>query len=69
MLLQVGDDRFFSARIDAPINLNNPLVVLARRLLPWDQIEASLAAKFGRRAQSGVGLNLPPPPAPLPRAH
>jgi IS5 family transposase len=43
---------FFRARIDAMINLNDPLAVLARRL-PWDQIEASLAVKFERQARSG----------------
>ena len=38
---------FFRARIDAMINLNDPLAVLATRL-PWDQIEAAVAAKFER---------------------
>ena len=43
---------FFRARIDAMINLNDPLAVLAIRL-PWAQIEASLAAKFERRMRAG----------------
>ena len=43
---------FFRARIDAMINLSDPLAVLATRL-PWDQIEASLAAKFERQARAG----------------
>lgn len=43
---------FFRARIDAMINLSDPLVVLATRL-PWAQIEASLAAKFERQERAG----------------
>lgn len=43
---------FFRSRIDAMINLNDPLAVLATRL-PWDQIEASLAAKFERQERTG----------------
>ena len=43
---------FFRARIDAMINLSDPLAVLARRLA-WDQIEAALAAKFERRERAG----------------
>ena len=46
---------FFRARIDAMINLNDPLAVLARRL-PWDQIEASVAAKFERQVREGQVL-------------
>jgi IS5 family transposase len=46
---------FFRARIDAMINLNDPLAVLARRL-PWDQLEASVAAKFERQAREGQVL-------------
>ena len=46
---------FFRARIDAMINLSDPLAVLARRL-PWDQIEASLAAKFEREERAGQVL-------------
>jgi len=42
---------FFRARIDAMINLNDPLAVLAQRL-PWAQIEASLAAKFERQERA-----------------
>ena len=43
---------FFRARIDAMINLNDPLAVLAKRL-PWDQIEATLAVKFERQERAG----------------
>ena len=43
---------FFRARIDAMINLSDPLAVLATRL-PWAQIEAALAAKFEREERAG----------------
>ena len=43
---------FFRSRIDVMINLNDPLAVLATRL-PWDQIEASVAAKFERQDRAG----------------
>ena len=44
---------FFRSRIDAMINLNDPLAVLATRL-PWAQLEAVIAAKFARQARSGA---------------
>ena len=43
---------FFRSRIDAMINLNDLLAVLATRL-PWNQIEAAVAAKFEHHAYSG----------------
>lgn len=43
---------FFRSRIDAMINLSDPLAVLAPRL-PWDQIEASVAAKFECQDRAG----------------
>lgn len=43
---------FFRSRIDAMINLSDPLAVLAARL-PWSQIEAAIAAKFERQNRSG----------------
>jgi len=43
---------FFHARIDAMINLSDPLAVLARRL-PWDQIKAATLAKFEREDRPG----------------
>ena len=46
---------FFRSRIDAMINLNDPLAVLAGRL-PWEQIEASIAAKFTRQERAGQVL-------------
>ena len=44
---------FFRSRIDAMINLNDPLAVLATRL-PWAQLEAAIAAKFARQARAGT---------------
>ena len=43
---------FFRSRIDAMINLNDPLAVLASRL-PWSQIEAAVAAKFEHQHRAG----------------
>jgi IS5 family transposase len=43
---------FFRSRIDAMINLNDPLAVLSTRL-PWSQIEAAIAAKFEHQNRSG----------------
>ncbi len=46
---------FFRARIDAMINLNDPLAVLATKL-PWRQIEAAVATKFEHQHRSGEVL-------------
>jgi IS5 family transposase len=46
---------FFRSRIDAMINLNDPLAVLATRL-PWGQIEAAVAAKFEHQNRVGQVL-------------
>jgi IS5 family transposase len=46
---------FFRSRINVMINLNDPLAVLATRL-PWDQIEAAVAAKFERQHRAGQTL-------------
>ena len=43
---------FFRSRIDAMINLSDPLAVLASRL-PWDQIQAAIAAKFVHLSRAG----------------
>ena len=43
---------FLRARIDAMLNLSDPLAVLATRLA-WDQIQASVAAKFKRQDRAG----------------
>ena len=46
---------FFRSRIDAMINLNDPLAVLATRL-PWAQIETAVAAKFEHHHRTGQVL-------------
>ena len=43
---------FFRSRIDAMINMSDPLAVLASRL-PWSQIEAAVATKFERQNRAG----------------
>ena len=49
---------FFRSRIDAMINLNDPLAVLATRL-PWQQIEAAVADKFEHQNRAGQILKDP----------
>ena len=44
---------FFRSRIDAMINLGDPLAVLATRL-PWAQLEAAIAEKFARQVRAGT---------------
>ena len=46
---------FFRSRIDAMINMNDPLAVLASRL-PWSQIEAAVAHKFEHQSRVGEVL-------------
>ena len=46
---------FFRSRIDAMINLNDPLAVLATRL-PWRQIEAAVSVKFEHHNRTGEVL-------------
>ena len=48
--MQTSD--FFRSRIDALIDLRDPLAVLATRL-PWDQIEAALAPMFAHKDRAG----------------
>ena len=43
---------FFRCRIDAMINLSDPLAVLATRL-PWNEIEAALAPMFAHKDRAG----------------
>ena len=43
---------FFRSRIDHMIDLRHPLAVQASRM-PWQQIEASVAHLFSRKARSG----------------
>ena len=47
---------FFRARIDAMINLNDPLAVLATKL-PWKEIEAAIAYKFEHQHRTGEILD------------
>ncbi len=46
---------FFRARLDHMIDLRQPLIVLASRM-PWQQIEASLAHLFSRKAHTGLAM-------------
>jgi transposase, IS5 family len=46
---------FFRSRLDAMIDLQHPLAVLARRL-PWERIEQALAPKFAHRDRAGRQL-------------
>lgn len=46
---------FFRCRIDHMIDLRHPLAVLAQRM-PWQQIEASVAHLFSRKAHAGVAM-------------
>ena len=46
---------FFRSRIDAMINLADPLAVLATRL-PWRQIEAAVSVKFEHQNRTGEVL-------------
>ena len=48
--MQTSD--FFRSRIDAMIDLGDPLAVLATRL-PWDQIEVALAPMFAHKDRAG----------------
>ncbi len=46
---------FFRLRLDQMIDLRHPLAVLASRM-PWQQIEASVAHLFVRKARAGVAM-------------
>jgi IS5 family transposase len=46
---------FFRSRIDQMIDLRHPLAVLASRM-PWQQIEASVAHLFMRKARADVAM-------------
>lgn len=48
-------DDFFRARIDQMIDLRHPLAVLASRM-PWQEIEASVAHRFVRKAKADVAM-------------
>jgi len=46
---------FFRARLDQMIDLRHSLAVLSSRM-PWQQIEASVAHLFSRKAHAGVAM-------------
>jgi IS5 family transposase len=50
-----GSDDFFHSRIDQMIDLRHPLAVLAS-LMPWQEIEASLAKQLAREVKKGRSI-------------
>jgi IS5 family transposase len=70
MFSDAATEDFFRARLDHMIDLRHSLAVLSSRM-PWQQIEASAAHLFSRKAH--VGLAMPDldlfgeAPAPLSR--
>lgn len=55
MFTDAATEDFFRARLDHMIDLRHSLAVLASRM-PWQQIEASVAHLFCRRAHTGEAL-------------
>ena len=55
MFADAATEDFFCARLDHMIDLRHSLAVLASRM-PWQQIEASVAHLFSRRAPTGEAL-------------
>ena len=55
MFTDAATEDFFRARLDHMIDLRHSLAVLASRM-PWQQIEASVAHLFSRRAHTGEAL-------------
>lgn len=55
MFADAATEDFFRARLDHMIDLRHPLAVLASRM-PWQQIEASVAHLFSRKAHTGQAL-------------
>ena len=55
MFSDAATEDFFRARLDHMIDLRHPLVVLASRM-PWQQIEASVAHRFSRKAHAGQAM-------------
>lgn len=53
MFADAATDDFFRARLDHMIDLRHSLAVLASRM-PWQQIEASVAHLFSRKAHAGA---------------
>ena len=56
MFADAATDDFFRARLDHMIDLRHSLAVLASRM-PWQQIEASVAHLFSRKAHAGVAMS------------
>ena len=55
MLTCPATEDFFRSRIEHMIDLRHPLAVLSSRM-PWQQIEASVAHLFVRKARAGVAM-------------
>jgi IS5 family transposase len=55
MFADAATDDFLRARLDHMIDLRHSLAVLTSRM-PWQQIEASVAHLFSRKAHAGVAL-------------
>lgn len=55
MFADAATEDFFRARLDHMIDLRHSLAVLASRM-PWQQIEASVAHLFSRKAHAGVAM-------------
>jgi IS5 family transposase len=55
MFVCPATEDFFRLRLDRMIDLRQPLTVLASRM-PWQQIEASVAHLFMRKARSSVAM-------------
>ena len=55
MFADAATEDFFRARLDHMIDLRQPLVVLASRM-PWQQIEASVAHLFSRKASAAQAM-------------
>ena len=55
MFADAATEDFFRARLDHMVDLRHSLAVLASRM-PWQQIEASVAHLFSRRAHTGQAM-------------
>jgi len=70
MFADAATEDFLRARLDHMVDLRHSLAVLASRM-PWQQIEASVAHLFSRKAHAGVAMPdldlLGEAPAPLAR--
>lgn len=55
MFCDTATEDFFRARLDHMLDLRQPLPVLASRM-PWQQIEASVAHVFSRKARNHIAM-------------